>query len=44
MMSLATREDLSLFDDIQNLRRKEWLWIVCYSDDDESLHKFVKFV
>lgn len=44
MMTLAARENLSLFDNIHYLRRKEWLWVVCNTYDDESLHKFVKFV
>ena len=44
MMPLATREHLPVLDDLQHLRRKPRLWIVCDTYNNESLHKFVKFV
>ena len=36
MVTFATREQLSPFDDIQNFRREERLWIVCYPNNHKS--------
>ena len=44
MMPLATREHLSVLDNLQHLWCEPRLWIVCDTYNNESLHKFVKFV